>query len=42
VAEGDIVSVHGRFGGFGTPVIWIASDIVRIQNGILAEFPTYE
>ena len=37
VAEGDIVIVHGRFSGFGAPVNWIAADIVRIQNGILAE-----
>jgi predicted SnoaL-like aldol condensation-catalyzing enzyme len=37
VAEGDIVIVHGRFSGFGTPVNWIAADIVRMQNGILAE-----
>jgi predicted SnoaL-like aldol condensation-catalyzing enzyme len=37
VAEGDIVIVHGRFSSFGTPVNWIAADIVRIQNGILAE-----
>jgi len=37
VVEGDIVIVHGRFSGFGTPVSWIAADIVRIQNGILAE-----
>jgi predicted SnoaL-like aldol condensation-catalyzing enzyme len=37
VAEEDFVIVHGRFSGFGTPVNWIAADIVRIQNGILAE-----
>jgi len=37
VAEEDIVIVHGRFSGFGTPVNWIAADILRIQNGILAE-----
>src|ERR1700754_312011 len=37
VAEGDLVIVHGRFSGFGTPVNWIAADIVRIQNGILVE-----
>jgi predicted SnoaL-like aldol condensation-catalyzing enzyme len=37
VAEGNIVIVHGRFSGFGTPVNWIAADIVRIQDGILAE-----
>jgi predicted SnoaL-like aldol condensation-catalyzing enzyme len=37
VAEGNIVIVHGRFSGFGTPVNWIAAAIVRIQDGILAE-----
>jgi predicted SnoaL-like aldol condensation-catalyzing enzyme len=37
VAEGDIVIVHGRFSSFGTAVNWIAADIVRIQNGVLAE-----
>ena len=37
VAEADIVIVHGRFSGFATPVNWLAADIVRIQNGILAE-----
>ncbi len=29
--------VHGRFSGFGQPVNWIAADIVRIANGVLAE-----
>src|SRR5258705_5578965 len=37
VAEGDFVIVHGRFSGIGLPANWIAADIVRIQNGILAE-----
>src|ERR1700739_3757749 len=37
VAEGDIMIVHGRFRGFCAPVNWIAADVVRIQNGILAE-----
>src|SRR5438132_6603704 len=37
VAEGDFVIVHGRFSGIGLPVNWIAADIVRIQNGMLAE-----
>jgi predicted SnoaL-like aldol condensation-catalyzing enzyme len=37
VAEGDFVIVHGRFGGFGPRVNWIAADIVRIEAGILAE-----
>jgi predicted SnoaL-like aldol condensation-catalyzing enzyme len=37
VAEGDYVIVHGRFSGIGRPVAWIAADIVRIENGCLAE-----
>ena len=37
VAEGDFVIVHGRFSGFGQPVNWIAADILRIQDGVLAE-----
>jgi hypothetical protein len=28
---------HGRFSGHGRPVAWIAADIVRIENGRLAE-----
>jgi predicted SnoaL-like aldol condensation-catalyzing enzyme len=37
VAEGDLVILHGRFSNLGLPVNWIAADIVRIQDGILAE-----
>ena len=37
VAEGDYVIVLGRFSGTGRPVAWIAADIVRIENGRLAE-----
>src|SRR6476620_5109160 len=37
VAEKVFVIVHGRFSGFGKPVNWIAADIVRIKNGVLAE-----
>jgi predicted SnoaL-like aldol condensation-catalyzing enzyme len=37
VAEGNFVIVHGRFSNFGLPVNWIAADIVRIENGLLAE-----
>ena len=37
VADGDFVIVHGRFSGFGRPVNWIAADIVRIKDGVLAE-----
>jgi predicted SnoaL-like aldol condensation-catalyzing enzyme len=37
LAEGDFVIMHGRFSGFGAPVNWIAADIVRIEDGLLAE-----
>ncbi|HEY3963413.1 MAG TPA: nuclear transport factor 2 family protein [Planctomycetaceae bacterium] len=37
VAEGDFVLLHGRFSGFGLPVNWVVVDIVRIEDGILAE-----
>ncbi len=37
VADGDFVIVHGRFSGFGGPRSWIAADILRIEDGILAE-----
>jgi len=37
LAEGNFVIVHGRFSNFGLPVNWIAADIVRIEDGILAE-----
>jgi predicted SnoaL-like aldol condensation-catalyzing enzyme len=37
VAEGNFVIVHGRFSNFGLPANWIAADIVRIENGTLAE-----
>jgi predicted SnoaL-like aldol condensation-catalyzing enzyme len=37
VAEKDFVIVHGRFSGFGQPANWIAADILRIKDGILAE-----
>jgi predicted SnoaL-like aldol condensation-catalyzing enzyme len=37
VAEDDYVIVHGRFSGTGRPVAWVAADIVRIENGRLAE-----
>ncbi len=29
--------VHGRFSGHAQPVNWIAADIVRIADGVLAE-----
>ncbi len=37
MAEGDYVILHGRFSGHGRPRPWIASDIVRMQDGRLAE-----
>ena len=29
--------LHGRFSGVGRPVNWIVVDILRIENGLLAE-----
>jgi predicted SnoaL-like aldol condensation-catalyzing enzyme len=37
VAEGDYVITHGRFSGNGRPAAWIAADVVRFENGKLAE-----
>ena len=37
VADGDCVMLHGRFSGIGRPVNWIVVDILRIENGLLAE-----
>lgn len=37
VAAGDLVMIHGRFSGFGQPTAWIAVDILRIVDGVLAE-----
>jgi predicted SnoaL-like aldol condensation-catalyzing enzyme len=37
VADGDFVIVHGRFSEFGAPVNWIAADILRLEDGLLAE-----
>jgi hypothetical protein len=37
VAEGKFVIVHGRFSGMGLPVNWIVADILRIDDGVLAE-----
>ena len=37
VAEGDYVVCHGRFSGIGRPAAWIAADVVRLENGKLAE-----
>ena len=37
VADGEFVIVHGRFSGLGLPKNWIAADVVRIADGVLAE-----
>jgi predicted SnoaL-like aldol condensation-catalyzing enzyme len=37
VADGDYVILHGRFSGIGLPANWIVADVVRIENGMLAE-----
>jgi predicted SnoaL-like aldol condensation-catalyzing enzyme len=38
VAEGDLVLLHGRFSGLGDGVPnWVVVDIVRMENGVLAE-----
>ena len=33
----DYVMLHGRFCNVGQPADWIVADIVRIQDGVLAE-----
>jgi predicted SnoaL-like aldol condensation-catalyzing enzyme len=37
LAEGDYVIAHGRFSGSGREEAWIAADIVRFEEGKLAE-----
>jgi predicted SnoaL-like aldol condensation-catalyzing enzyme len=37
VADGDYVIAHGRFSGHGLPAAWIAADVVRFEDGRLAE-----
>ena len=37
LAEGDWVMVHGRFSNFGHTANWVAVDIVRVKDGVLAE-----
>ena len=36
-ANGDYVMLHGRFSNVGQPAHWIVADIVRIEDGVLAE-----
>ena len=37
LAEGNLLMLHGRFSNIGQPANWIVVDIVRIQDGRLAE-----
>ena len=37
LAERDYVIVHGRYSGLGLPANWIVADIIRMQDGVLAE-----
>jgi predicted SnoaL-like aldol condensation-catalyzing enzyme len=37
VAENDCVIVHGGVSGTGRPRSWIAADVVRVTDGVLAE-----
>jgi predicted SnoaL-like aldol condensation-catalyzing enzyme len=37
VAEGDYVIAHGRFSGIGRLPAWIAAEVVRFEDGLLAE-----
>jgi predicted SnoaL-like aldol condensation-catalyzing enzyme len=37
MAEGNFLVLHGRFTNVGQPAAWIAADIVRLENGRLAE-----
>ena len=37
MAEGDFLMLHGRFTNVGQPAAWIVLDIVRIEDGRLAE-----
>jgi predicted SnoaL-like aldol condensation-catalyzing enzyme len=37
LAEGDYLMLHGRFSNIGLPANWVVVDIVRLENGQLAE-----
>ena len=36
-ASGDFVILHGRFSGHGLAAAWVVADIVRMEDGVLAE-----
>jgi predicted SnoaL-like aldol condensation-catalyzing enzyme len=37
VAQGDCVMLHGQFSWIGLAVNWVVVDILRLENGLLAE-----
>ena len=37
LANGDYVMLHGRFTHVGQPANWIVADVVRLEDGLLAE-----
>jgi len=37
MADGNFLMLHGRFTKVGQPAAWIVADIVRLENGRLAE-----
>jgi predicted SnoaL-like aldol condensation-catalyzing enzyme len=37
LAEGNLLMLHGRFSAIGQPANWIVVDIVRLEDGRLAE-----
>ena len=37
MADGDMLMLRGRFTNKGGPAAWIAADVVRVQDGRLAE-----
>jgi predicted SnoaL-like aldol condensation-catalyzing enzyme len=36
-ASGDFIILHGRFSGLGQRAAWVVGDIVRMEDGMLAE-----
>jgi predicted SnoaL-like aldol condensation-catalyzing enzyme len=36
-ASGDFVILRGQFSGHGLPAAWIVADILRLEDGVLAE-----
>jgi predicted SnoaL-like aldol condensation-catalyzing enzyme len=37
MADGDMLMLHGRFTNHGGPAAWITLDVVRLEDGRLAE-----